>query len=70
MQSTTQLLFFALVLNEFLQNSKFLCATRLDSARIVKNVARMIEEHEFIVDTVLSPLEPCSEAAEVKHYYH
>jgi hypothetical protein len=70
MQSITQLLCFALALNEFLQNSKFLCATRLDSARIVKNVTRMIGEHEFIIDTVLSPLERCLEAADEKYYHH
>jgi hypothetical protein len=45
-----------LVTNEFSQSLEFLCATRLDSARIVKNIARMIGEHKFIVDVVLASL--------------
>jgi hypothetical protein len=43
-------------MNEFLQSLEFLCATALDSARIVKNVTRMIGEHKFIVDSVLASL--------------
>jgi hypothetical protein len=55
-QSKLQLLFLALASNEFLQNAEFLCATCLDSARIVKNVAPMIGEHKFVVDVVLASL--------------
>ena len=56
MQSMAQSPFSTLALDKILQNLKLLCATWLDSTRIVKNVTRMIEEHEFVVDTVVSPL--------------
>jgi hypothetical protein len=70
MQSITQSLSSTLAPNEFLQNFKFFCATRLDSTRIVKNVTRMTGEREFIIDTVLSPLELRLEAADEKYYHH
>ena len=49
-------------MNEFFQNLEFLCATRLDSTRIVKNVACMIGEYKFIIDGVLASLTPYSGA--------
>jgi hypothetical protein len=64
MQSVSQSPFSTLASNEFLQNFKFLCATRFDSARIVKNVTQMIGEHKFVVDVVLASLAPCLEATE------
>ena len=36
----------------------------------MKNVTRMIGEHNFIVDVVLASLTPCSGANEEKYYYH
>jgi len=47
------------MLNEFLQNFEFLRATRLDSMRIVKNVALVAGEHELIVDLVFASLALC-----------
>ena len=58
MQSMAQSPFSTLALDKLLHNPKFFCATWLYSTRIVKNVTRMIEEHEFVVDTVVSPLAP------------
>ena len=52
----THFLFSALASNEVFQDLEFVDATRLDSLRIVKDVTRMIGEHEFIVDLVLAPL--------------
>ena len=46
-------------MNELSQYLEFLCATALDSARIVKNVTRIIGEHKFIVDGVLASLAQC-----------
>ena len=57
-------------MNELSQSLKFFCATRLDSARIVKNVTRMFGEHKFIVDGVLASLAPYLGAREEKHDYH
>ena len=68
MQSRIQFPLSTLALNEFLQNLEFLCATRLDSARVVKNVALMIGEHEFVVDGVLASLVPCLEATKEKYH--
>ena len=68
MQSRNQFPLFMPVLNEFLQNLEFLIATRLDSARVVKNVAFMIREHEFVVDGVLASLVPCLEATKEKYH--
>ena len=59
MQSSPQLLFSALASNELSQNPELLCATRLDSARIVKNVTLVIGEHNFVVDLVLASLASC-----------
>jgi hypothetical protein len=70
MQPIAQLVFSTLAPNEFLQNLEFLFATRLDSPRIVKNVARMIGEHKFVVDRVLASLAPCLEATEEKYFCH
>jgi hypothetical protein len=58
MQFVSQFLFSTLATNEFFQNLEFLRATRLDSARIVKNVTRMIGEYKFIVDGVPASLTP------------
>jgi hypothetical protein len=62
--------FSTLATNEFSQSLELLCTTRLDSARIVKNVARMIGEHKFIVDVVLASLARCQWANEEKYEYH
>ena len=43
--------------DEFLQNRKFLRATRLESTRVVKNVALVIGEYKFVVDPVLASLD-------------
>jgi hypothetical protein len=60
MQPIVQPPFFTLASNELLQNLEFLCATTLDSARVVKNVTRVIGEHKLIVDCVLASLiVPC-----------
>ena len=48
--------------NELFQNLEFFCATALDSARIVKNVSRMIGELKFVIDAVFASLTPCSES--------
>jgi hypothetical protein len=53
--------------NELFQSLEFLYATRLDSARVVKNVTRMIGEHKFIVDDMLASLAPCQWANEKKY---
>jgi hypothetical protein len=55
-------------MNEFFQSLEFLCATRLDSARIVKNVTGMIGEDKFIVDGVLASLRPHLGANEEDHW--
>jgi hypothetical protein len=34
----------------------------------VKNVARMIREHKFVIDRVLAPLAPCLEATREKYF--
>ena len=58
MQFVSQFLFSALASNEIFQDLEFVNATRLDSLRIVKDIARMIGKHEFIVDLVLASLAP------------
>ena len=58
MQLVSQFLFLALASNEIFQDLEFVNAPRLDSLRIVKDITRMIGEHEFIVDLVLAPLAP------------
>ena len=70
MQSITQSFLSTLALNEFLQNFEFLCATGLDSTRIVKNVTLVIRELKFVVDGVLASLVPSLDATEEKDYYH
>ncbi len=62
MQSGSQSPFSTLASNELLQNPKFLYTARLNSARVVKHVARMIGEYEFVIDRVLASLALCSEA--------
>jgi hypothetical protein len=58
MQSILQLPSPTLASNEFLQYPEFLCATRLDSPRVVKNVTLMIGEHKLVVDAMLASLDP------------
>jgi hypothetical protein len=70
MQFMTQSPFSALAYNEFLQDPEFLCATGLDSPRIVKNVAIMVGEHKFVVDRVFASLAPWLEASEAKYCCH
>ena len=61
-------------MNEFSQYLEFLCATALDSARIVKNVTRKIGEHNFIVNGGLASLARCQwengEKLGEKYEYH
>ena len=58
MQFVSQSILATRAMNEFCQNLEFFYATRLDSTRIVKDVSRMIGEHNFIVDGVLASLRP------------
>ena len=58
MQFVSQSLFSTLASDEVFQDLEFVNATRLYSLRIVKDITRMIGEHEFIVDLVLTPLAP------------
>jgi hypothetical protein len=70
MQSIAQSPFSTLASNELLQNLEFLCATTIDSARVVKNVTRVIGEHKLVVDCVLASLVvPCLGATK-ENYYH
>jgi hypothetical protein len=62
MQFVLQSFRATLASNEFFQNLEFFYATRLNSTRIVKDVSRMIGEHNFIVDGVLASLRPRLEA--------
>ena len=66
MQSITQKPLCTLVANEGLQDLEFIYATRLDTAKVMKNETLMIGEHKFVVDAVLASLAPCSEATEEK----
>ena len=68
MYSVSQSLFSTLASNEFPQNFEFICATRLDSTRIVKNVTRVIGEHKFVIDCMLASLTPWLEAIEEKYH--
>ena len=67
MQFVSQSFLATLALNEFFQNLEFFYATRLDSARIVEDVTRMIGEHKFIIDGVLASLRPCLGADEEEY---
>ena len=58
MQFVSQFLLFALASDEIFQDLEFVNATRLDSLRIVKDIARMIGEHKFVIDLMLAPLAP------------
>ena len=70
MQSVSQLFLSALATNEFSQSLEFICATALDSARIVKNVTLMIGEHKFIVNGVLASLARFQWANDERYEYH
>jgi hypothetical protein len=70
MQFRTQSHFSTLTTNESPQNPEFLCATRLDTTGIVKNVTRMIGEHEFVIDAVFASLALCLEVNEEKYHRH
>ena len=67
MQFVLQSFLATLALNKFFQNLEFFYATRLDSTRIVKDVSRMIGEHNFIVDGVLASLRPRLRADEEEY---
>jgi hypothetical protein len=58
MQFVSKFLFSALASDEIFQDLEFVNATRLDSLGIVKDIARVIGENEFVVDLVLAPLAP------------
>jgi hypothetical protein len=70
MQLRTQSHLSTFAPNKFPQNLEFLCATRLDTARIVKNVTRMIGEHKFVIDAVFASLAPCLGTTEEKCNHH
>jgi hypothetical protein len=70
MQSVSQSLFSTLASNEFLQNFEFLCATRLDSTRIVKNITLVIGEHKLVVDPVFASLVLCLGTTKEKYRCH
>ena len=70
MQSVSQSPFSTLVSNELLQNFEFLCATRLDSPRIVKNITLVVGEHKFVVNAVLASLAPSLEIIGDKDHCH
>ena len=59
MQFLSQVLFSTLALNKIFQDLKCLLVTRLDSLRIVKNIALVIGEHELVIDAVLASLALC-----------
>ena len=59
MQFLSQVLFFTLASNKIFQDLKCLLVTRLDSLRIVKNIALVIGEHELVIDAVLASLALC-----------
>ena len=69
MQSVPQQPFSTLASNEFLQDRKFLYATRLNSARIVKDVALMVGKHEFVVDAVFASLDLCFKGKPKERYH-
>ena len=58
------------LLNKLPNNSQFLVATCLESARIMKNVAGIIGEHKFIIDIVLATLAQGSGTAGAKYECH
>ena len=60
MQFVSQSLFSALASNKIFQDLEFVNATRLDSPGIVKDIARVIGEYEFVINLVLAPLAPWS----------
>ena len=70
MQSITLSTFSTLASNEFLQNFQLLCATGLDSTRIVKNVALVIRKLKFVLDGVLASLVPHLVATKEKYHCH
>ena len=59
MQFLSQVLFSTLALNKHFQDLKCLLVTRLDSLRIMKNIALVIGEHKLVVDAVLASLASC-----------
>ena len=59
MQFLSQVLFSTLALNKIFQDHKCLFITRLDSLRIMKNIALVIGEHELVIDAVLASLALC-----------
>ena len=57
MQSIPQLFLLWLAFDEFLYNFQFVFAARLKSAGVVKNVAIMVCEDEFVIDVVFTTLQ-------------
>ena len=62
MQSVSQVLFSTLALNEAFQDLKCLLVARLDSLRIMKNIALVIGEYKLVVDAMLASLASYLEA--------
>ena len=67
MQSVSQVLFSTLALNETFQDHMCLLVTRLDSSRIVKNIALVIGKYKLIVDAMLASLASCLKATDEKY---
>ena len=57
MQSILQLVLLRLAFDKFLYNVQLVFTTRLKSTGVMKNVAVMVREDEFIVDVVLATLQ-------------
>ena len=56
-QSIFQSFLFRLAFDKFLNDVQFVFATRLKSAGVVENIARMVREDEFVVDLVFATLQ-------------
>ena len=64
MQFVSEALFSTFALNKVFQDLKCLLVTRLDSLRIVKNIALVTGKHKLVVDAVLASLASCLEATD------
>ena len=66
-QFVSQSLFSTLASNKIFQDLEPLLIARLYSLRVVKNIALVIGEHNFVVDVVLASLASCLVANRHKH---
>ena len=67
MQFVFQAAFSTLASNKIFQDLEPLLIARLYSLRIVKNIARVIGEHNLVVDAVLASLASCLVENRHKH---